>query len=72
MEKGQYILDNGFGGATAWTVDLDDFTNRCCREPFPLLRTLNRAIGNNLYFKKKEKNLLSLAKKTLLFRQVDC
>ncbi|XP_051164101.1 probable chitinase 10 [Leptopilina boulardi] len=48
MEKGQYILDNGFGGATAWTVDLDDFTNRCCREPFPLLRTLNRAIGRLL------------------------
>lgn len=45
VEKGQYILQNGFGGASAWTVDLDDFTNRCCKEPFPLLRSLNRAIG---------------------------
>lgn len=43
--KGQYILSNGFGGAAAWTVDLDDFTNRCCQEPFPLLRSINRALG---------------------------
>lgn len=44
-QKGKYILENGFGGAAAWTVDLDDFTNRCCLEPFPLLRSLNRALG---------------------------
>lgn len=36
----------GFGGAMAWTVDLDDFNNLCCREPFPLLRTINRILGN--------------------------
>jgi len=36
----------GFGGAMAWTVDLDDFTNLCCREPFPLLRTINRELGS--------------------------
>lgn len=35
----------GFGGAVAWTVDLDDFSNRCCLEPFPLLRALNRVLG---------------------------
>lgn len=46
-QKGQYILENGYGGAVAWTVDLDDFTNRCCYEPFPLLRSLNRALGEN-------------------------
>lgn len=44
-EKGMWILQNGFGGATAWTVDLDDYTNRCCLEPFPLLRNLNRGLG---------------------------
>ena len=35
----------GFGGATAWTVDLDDFGNRCCREVFPLLRAVARILG---------------------------
>lgn len=47
-EKGEYILNHGFGGALAWTVDLDDFTNRCCMESFPLLRSLNRALGKNI------------------------
>jgi len=40
--KGRYIRNMGYGGAMVWTVDLDDFTNRCCKEPFPLLRALNR------------------------------
>nr|XP_012154543.1 PREDICTED: probable chitinase 3 isoform X2 [Megachile rotundata] len=43
--KGRYILQNGFGGASLWTVDLDDFLNRCCSEPFPLLKSINRALG---------------------------
>lgn len=45
LYKGQYVLNGGFGGAAAWTVDLDDFANRCCREAFPLLRSINRALG---------------------------
>ncbi|XP_011303299.1 probable chitinase 3 [Fopius arisanus] len=48
FRKGSWILENGFAGATAWTVDLDDFTNRCCQESFPLLRSLNRALGRLL------------------------
>ncbi|XP_034193394.1 putative chitinase 10 isoform X2 [Osmia lignaria lignaria] len=43
--KGRYILQNGFGGASLWTVDLDDFLNRCCSESFPLLKSINRALG---------------------------
>ncbi|XP_043267881.1 probable chitinase 10 [Venturia canescens] len=43
--KGRWIVENGFGGATAWTVDLDDFTNRCCSGAFPLLRSLSYALG---------------------------
>ncbi|KAG7205193.1 hypothetical protein KM043_018281 [Ampulex compressa] len=43
--KGKYILQNGFGGATMWSVDLDDFLNRCCVESFPLLKSMNRALG---------------------------
>ncbi|KZC14813.1 putative chitinase 3 [Dufourea novaeangliae] len=43
--KGEHILQNGYGGAALWTVDLDDFLNRCCEESFPLLKTMNRALG---------------------------
>lgn len=43
--KGEHILQSGYGGATLWTVDLDDFLNRCCSESFPLLKSINRALG---------------------------
>lgn len=43
--KAKYVIEHGFGGVAAWTVDLDDFTNRCCVEAFPLLRAINRAFG---------------------------
>lgn len=43
--KANYILEQGFGGAAAWTIDLDDFSNRCCSESFPLLHAINRAFG---------------------------
>ena len=43
--KGKYITGNGYGGATMWTIDLDDFQNLCCSESFPLLKTINRALG---------------------------
>lgn len=43
--QARYILNSGFGGALAWTVDLDDFLNRCCQENYPLLRSLNRGLG---------------------------
>lgn len=38
-------MANGYGGATMWTVDLDDFQNLCCLESYPLLKTINRALG---------------------------
>jgi len=44
--KGKYIVANGYGGATMWTVDLDDFQNRCCSESYPLLKSINRALGS--------------------------
>lgn len=43
--KAKYVLDSGLGGIAAWTVDLDDFTNRCCFEAFPLLSAINRAFN---------------------------
>ena len=27
-----------------WSIDFDDFLNKCCREPFPLLRILARKL----------------------------
>lgn len=43
--KARYAVNSGFGGVAAWTVDLDDFQNRCCSEAFPLLMAINRALG---------------------------
>nr|XP_023029163.1 probable chitinase 10 isoform X2 [Leptinotarsa decemlineata] len=44
-KKASYIKSKGFGGAVAWTIDLDDFTNRCCGGVFPLLSTIAREFG---------------------------
>ncbi|XP_056636318.1 probable chitinase 10 [Diorhabda sublineata] len=43
--KVELIKSRGFGGAVAWTIDLDDFNNRCCEGSFPLLKTLSRGLG---------------------------
>ncbi|KAG5889208.1 hypothetical protein JTB14_033286 [Gonioctena quinquepunctata] len=43
--KASYIKARGFGGAVAWTIDLDDFNNRCCEGTYPLLRSLGRELG---------------------------
>lgn len=40
--KAKYVLNSGLGGIAAWTVDLDDYSNRCCLEAFPLLSSINR------------------------------
>ena len=30
-KKAKYILENEYGGAAVWTLDLDDFNNLCCQ-----------------------------------------
>lgn len=44
-QKMKYVMDNRLGGAAAWTMDLDDFKNRCCGTRFPLLKAINRGLG---------------------------
>lgn len=43
--KAKYVVNSGFGGIAAWTLDLDDFSNKCCNEAFPLLKSVNRVFG---------------------------
>ncbi|KAH8339656.1 hypothetical protein KR067_012162, partial [Drosophila pandora] len=43
--KARYAANNNFAGVAAWTIDLDDFHNRCCSESFPLLKAINRGLG---------------------------
>ncbi|XP_044316703.1 probable chitinase 10 isoform X2 [Drosophila rhopaloa] len=43
--KARYAAKNNFAGVAAWTVDLDDFQNRCCSESYPLLKAINRGLG---------------------------
>ncbi|KAB7501503.1 putative chitinase 1 [Armadillidium nasatum] len=42
--KAEYVLSKGLGGAMIWSLDLDDFTNRCGTEAYPLLKTVNRVL----------------------------
>ncbi|XP_076042458.1 putative chitinase 10 isoform X2 [Oratosquilla oratoria] len=43
-KKAEYIKTKGLGGAMVWSMDLDDFMNKCCLEPMPLLRAINRVL----------------------------
>lgn len=43
--KAKYVMKSGFGGMAAWTIDLDDFQNKCCEERYPVLSAINRALG---------------------------
>lgn len=45
QKKASYVVKSNYGGVAAWTVDLDDFLNKCCTENFPLLRAINREFG---------------------------
>ena len=47
-KKSDYILQNSYGGAAVWTLDLDDFNNVCCQGQYPLLSAISsklRGVG---------------------------
>lgn len=47
--KVNWMKSNGFGGWMIWALDLDDFSGAYCGEgPYPLLTTLNRALGGGI------------------------
>lgn len=43
--KAEYIRREGFGGAMIFSIDMDDFNNVCCLEPFPLTKAIARVLG---------------------------
>ena len=40
-----WIEENGFGGALIFTMEYDDFLNKCNCEEFPILSSVNRQFG---------------------------
>lgn len=42
--KAQFALDNGYGGAALWSLDLDDFNNLCCHGPSPLANAASKIL----------------------------
>ncbi|XP_072336051.1 acidic mammalian chitinase-like [Scyliorhinus torazame] len=44
--KAQWLKDNNFGGATLWTLDMDDYSGTHCNQGlYPLTNTLKTALG---------------------------
>ena len=42
--KSEFVKTMDLAGAMAWALDLDDFSNRCGHENYPLLKSINRVL----------------------------
>ncbi len=48
--------ERGFGGVSAWSLDLDDFKGRCGQGKYPLLRAINERLAEKRWETKQELN----------------
>ncbi|XP_027204331.1 chitinase 7 isoform X2 [Dermatophagoides pteronyssinus] len=51
-EKLRWVIDNGYGGAMVWTVDMDDFKGTCAGIKYPLIGIM----GEELLGRPKQKS----------------
>ena len=42
--KAEFVNHLGIAGAFVWSIDTDDFNGENSDEPFPLMKTINRAL----------------------------
>ncbi|XP_074791954.1 acidic mammalian chitinase-like isoform X1 [Natator depressus] len=48
--KAKWLLENNFGGAMVWAIDLDDFTGTFCGEgKYPLMNSLKSVLGKKAH-----------------------
>ncbi len=46
--------ERGFGGVSAWSLDLDDFSGRCGKGEYPLLTAINKRLAEKRWEKYQE------------------
>jgi len=46
--KANFAFEKKLGGVMVWSIETDDFNGVCNGEKFPLLRTLNKALSENV------------------------